>query len=93
MVNDAASVNVGQGLTGQATTLFFLVYPSRQSLLYDPISRALQTFSHHVDLFSQVHRDMSSYGSSFRSGCHERVTPDRQIFLSSMSPDPPGDLL
>lgn len=37
VVNHAASVNIGQGLAGQATTFFFLVYPRGQSLLDDPI--------------------------------------------------------
>jgi hypothetical protein len=88
VVNNAASVNIGQCLKGQTTTLFFLIYPSGQGLLDDPVFGAFQAFSHQVDLFGQLHWDMSRYGSGFRGGCHDGVTPNRYIFLNLMSPDP-----
>ena len=71
MVNNAASVNIGQGLTGQATALFFLVYPGGQSLFDDPVFGAFQTLGHQIDLLGKLFRDVSCDRSGFRGGCHD----------------------
>lgn len=46
MINQAASVDIGQGLAVQATTFFVLVYPCGQSLLDDPIFGVFQALCH-----------------------------------------------
>lgn len=85
VINHAASIHLGQSLTGQMTMLFFLVDPGGQGLLDDPVLGALQALSHQIDLFGQLHRDVSRDRSVFCGSCHDRVTPDQWSVQSGCS--------
>jgi hypothetical protein len=58
MVNDTTGVYIGQGLTGQATTLLFLIQPRRKCLLDYPVSRTIQTLGELINPLGQFYRDM-----------------------------------
>jgi hypothetical protein len=58
MVDNTAGIHIGQGLTGQATTLLFLIQPRRKCLLDDPVSRTIQTLCELINPFGQVYWDV-----------------------------------
>jgi hypothetical protein len=50
VIDNAAHIDIGQGLTRETATFFFLVNPSGKRLFHDPTSGTLKTSCYLIDL-------------------------------------------